>query len=352
MDTTPKKPLVISFEEAFPQEYGGFRENFTANDFQERLCLIEACLRTGQIPRAQLLLRTLASSYPMLYHKMVDVHVHNSFLEAFLHSSPTDGMGGGMGDGMGMGMQGARSTSFRDALKWFNQNLKRKMSSSNDSTDPLHQANLTSYAILIRGALAADRSDVVKLLAEDMKRSLRTHQCTHHELLRHPRFTEPETDALARILGLHKPGCTAPSQQAARLLSAGAAAPNAAAAAVNLPLIKDSSGPLLPYIKQNLKLLSQPAEQHATTMFDLQMRLEEESCRIGLERIVQSRETVLEKTGMSVIAADMQRLMNMWHTELTPLIEQEIQKHSASPLVESVGRSLDGDSVLDSCPFV
>ena len=170
--SSPSSLTQISFEDAFPQEHGGYRTVFTAADFQERLTLIEACLRTKQIHRAQVLFRNLCVTYPDLAARLIDVHVHNSFLEGF---ASHDGMGG--------------KAYFKDALKWFNALKKSEI-----------RPNLTSYVIMIRGALQHERSDVVKILVDDLKVTLRECKITNQDILRHPLIAEAEERQLARIL--------------------------------------------------------------------------------------------------------------------------------------------------------
>lgn len=282
-------PLKIEFNSSYLQA-SGERLAFTSSDFRERLTLIEACLSIGQTRRAQVLFRNLVVGYPTLAEQLVDVHVHNSFLEAFTKS--TD------------------NSSFRDALKWFNA-FKRS------NVGP----NVTSYAILVQAALKKDRRDIIRMLVDDMKLTLKESNVTEYDLLNHPIFCEMNFDVLKQHLHIQHDGsigssvCMNTHDNRSNVLE-------------DTPL-KSSQGRLLPFIQENLRRLylhdtSQLAND--SQLFDLQIQMEQDTCRIGLQRLISQKEMVYEKTGVRMVASDVRRLMDTWHTELIPIIKGEMEK--------------------------
>lgn len=122
----------------------------SAMKLRERISLIDACLKTGQLSRAKILYKSLtantsssmtsttntgtssaASTLNIHQHhqqnnNLVDIHIHNSFLESFVHS---------------FNPSAANSISqFQELLSWFN-------SIKQNGITP----NVTSFAILLKG---------------------------------------------------------------------------------------------------------------------------------------------------------------------------------------------------------
>ncbi|KAI0225187.1 DNA-directed RNA polymerase [Massospora cicadina] len=128
----PTKPLLILDEkdDRIFKDSGNFQASRT-------LALIHASLKLGNIERANSLLFNFKRHHPLLYKEFIDINVRNAFLEAYLDAKPTP--------------------QLRKALEYYNS-----------FEDFGVKANLTTFAMLIKGHVRTERLFLMQLFYQEI----------------------------------------------------------------------------------------------------------------------------------------------------------------------------------------
>ena len=324
-ETTPKRMISqISLEEAAPLQPRTGISGKSALEFRDRLALIEACLRTGQLSRAHLLFTDLQND-KILFDKFVDVHVHNSFMEAHVLSLSRNQNGSLIGGMANNGIQ-----QYQDLFKWFQAMRKAKV-----------MPNATSFALLVRGALECNLSnDFVKLLTQDMKRSLKDYDVNIVNLMDshvfEPRHVESLRNILSAELAALKPDLAA--QESALLAKAQEPAP-IPQELVDMPAVMPTKSGNLEYVKRPLDM----AVHQSQSLLDQQIAIEQESFSANLQFLLDASDKRKTATGIGILPGPVRRLATDWHRAFLPVVQRQIQKYS---------KEVTTSDKLDISPFL
>lgn len=305
--------VVVDHDKAFLTERGGSRKFFTRDVLRDKLSLIEACLRSGQVKRAEILFQQLQSSYPALVKEHVDVHTYNTFLEAFIDNVNS-------------------TPQFRSAFLWFNS-MKKFESHA--------RPNLTSYAIMLKGkqrgqlfmnalllgALLMRKRDMIQLLVKDMEKALNHCAITVEHLFASPVLSDRDVTSIKSIL----------SNQSASHTTSPAPSFNESIEVTTPTLdvidgtestaVKSSSSKNLKYVQEALKAVQNWSSDN---VFEHQLHLERESSRVELERFLNLNSEVRDVTGMGFLSSDLKRLTRHWHRLMMIEIEKELETINSS----------------------
>jgi DNA-directed RNA polymerase len=131
-----------------------------------------------------------------------------------------------------------------------------------------------------------------------------------------------------------------------------------------LPAVKPSPASNLRFVQQSLASLLQQTDSPTaktaaataainnslpnasselfSSLYDLQLHLEQESFRITLEQLMASSEKRRERTGIGIIPAEVKRLVHFWLEDMTEAVRDEISRHRSSSSTSSSSSSIAG----------
>ena len=308
-----------------PEERGGMRDIFTSTHYRHRLSLVEACLRTGQIKRAEIMLDNLMSNYPVLSKRWINVHVYNMFLRAFIR--PSDAQ------------TPTKSTSvvgdikFRDALGWFQRMKKAGV-----------KPNTTTYALLMDGAIQyrgmnPTQTDFLSILVGDFRRFVRENDGTLAKFFQDERQMVEELVRVADLVGIERNEFESSLKTAFGVDHSPTGAPkkdltdpgddlgfasSLSRSDLELPLVKPSKASNLQFVKESLNAVL--GSDSGTSLYEKQIHIEQESFRINLEQLLEMSEKKREVTGIGIMPPEVKKLAKLWYDEFMPKVHAELEK--------------------------
>lgn len=328
---------------------------------RQKLLLIEACLRTRQFKRAEILFDSLSAGLSKENKKDIcSVHVYNLFIKSILDDSAKIGQG--------ELRSSSESYRFRDALSWFG-----RMKSSDISP------NLTTYALLMHGAWKYRNSqpqaalthnpsiDFLKILIADFKTFAKRQGYLSDESSANLKNIVDELITLAQMRLDKSYGCktgdSITGSQSMDLFQLdlyrefAIKLPNIEnpikthklessnlkenLIASNLPEIRPTKTHNLSYVKQSLnplmsdsrdQIISSSVNSDLSTDFNIkespeyqkQIFIEQESFRINLEQVLHLSEKKKEVTGIGLLPVRLKQLSSLWWEDLKNVISGEL----------------------------
>ncbi|KAK9764459.1 DNA-directed RNA polymerase [Basidiobolus ranarum] len=253
-------------------------QDFNDNKFNinERLVVMHACLKTGDVDRARRLITSLYKTNPKKMSELADIHVHNSLLKGYIEKGPRP--------------------HIVQAMSWFDT-IKR-YGLSPDST---------TYAILIKGFLKINSVNAAKVIAQEMLRA----GYTLEQLYGNPHLDDSDLKKLIGIAEELAPIKTVKSK------------PKEAVAPVEptpeaFPDIK-SSNPL------GVRMLRKSLETASATYMDLyerQLKLEQQAVEAEVARLAELDQGRGENS-VKLRSSHLKRIVRDWHSCLVQRIQEE-----------------------------
>ncbi|KAI3642318.1 hypothetical protein MP228_011873 [Amoeboaphelidium protococcarum] len=295
----------------------GLKEDRIAQ-VQRKLSLIEACLRTNQMERAQILFNAVIQQNKNAIQEGL---VNTSLLNLFIRTSSA-----------GLVSDASRNASLaadgmKQSLLWY-QRLKSLQL----------QPNVTTYALLLKAAInfrncstqnGSKSTDFVKIILSDFRKNMMSQRDNVGDgdndltsLFKHYEFTESEVKILNEYLFQKS------QQQQAD--SGVTYVQNES----NLPQISAVNTPNMAFVQQNLKALDANFEN----LVDLQIHVEQESFRISQEQLMLSDQKVKDVTGIGRVSPELKKLSMIWLKRLTTRISGEIQHYKENGAAMNEGQ--------------
>ncbi|ORY08413.1 DNA/RNA polymerase [Basidiobolus meristosporus CBS 931.73] len=244
-------------------------------NIKERLVVMHACLKTGDVDRARRMLTSLYKSNPQKMNELADIHVHNSLLRGYIEKSPRPHV--------------------VQAMNWFDTIKKYGLS-----------PDCTTYAILIKGFLRINSVNAAKVIAQEMLKA----GYTMEQLYGNPHLDDADLKKLIGIAEELAPVSVAKGKPQAP------AAPEATPEA--FADIK-SSNPL------GVRMLRKSLETASANYMDLyerQLKLEQQAIEAEVARLAELDKGRGEGA-VNFRSSHLKRMIRDWHGELVKRIQDE-----------------------------
>ncbi|RIB09389.1 hypothetical protein C2G38_273120 [Gigaspora rosea] len=292
------KPLVILPQPTQLKDDG----KILPHVFSENLAVLYACLKLGQTDRAKRILEYLENKGPMDMKHLLDINLHNAFLEAFLDAPVPE---------------------LHVAFSWLDR-----------MRDKCHiNPNLATFAILLKGYLRKSKdfqcTTMLQVIAFDMEdKGFRFEQLIESNLL-----SDDDTQKLLELLNSDKN-----SSLSKRLLKH--LENETTTSLTNDPI------PPIPTKAFGVKLIKNSLEalkEKGLDQYDRQTKLEENALHGAIERWKHDYEQMRKRGDTFSGIPSLRKAMWAWHEKLVPLIEMELKK-SIYKNVEEGGECIDSQT--------
>ncbi|CAG8777327.1 13229_t:CDS:10, partial [Gigaspora margarita] len=292
------KPLVILPQPTQLKDDG----KILPHVFSENLAVLFACLKLGQTDRAKRILEYLENKGPMDMKYLLDINLHNAFLEAFLDAPVPD---------------------LHVAFSWLDR-----------MRDKCHiNPNLATFAILLKGYLRKSKdfqcTTMLQVIAFDMEdKGFRFEQLIESNLL-----SDDDTQKLLELLNSDKNSSL--SKRLLKHLENETTTP-----LTNYPIPPISTKAFgVKLIKNSLEAL----KEKGLDQYDRQTKLEENALHGAIERWKHDYEQMRKRGDTFSGIPSLRKAMWAWHEKLVPLIEMELKK-SIYKNIEEGGECIDSQT--------
>ncbi|ORX90407.1 DNA/RNA polymerase [Basidiobolus meristosporus CBS 931.73] len=257
-------------------------QDFNDNTFNvsERLVVMHACLKTGDVDRARRLLTSLYKTNPQKMKELADIHVHNSLLKGYVEQNPRPHV--------------------IAAMSWFDAIKRYELSPDS-----------TTYAILIKGFLRINSVNAAKVIAQEMMKN----GYTMEQLYGNPHLDDADLKKLVGIAEELAPVKVKKEEPKAAVVPETQQEP--------FPDIK-SSNPL------GVRMLRKSLETASASYMDLyerQLKLEQQAVEAEVARLAEIDQGRGENSAL-LRSSQLKRMVREWHTKLVERIQEECLRAS------------------------
>ncbi|CAG8711581.1 27154_t:CDS:2, partial [Racocetra persica] len=287
------KPLVILPQPTQLKDDG----KILPHVFSENLAVLYACLKLGQIERAKRICEYLENKGPMDMKHLLDVNLHNAFIEAFLDAPVPE---------------------LNLAFAWLDR-----------MCDKCHvNPNLMTFAILVKGYLRKSKdfqcTTMLQVIVFEMEdKGFRFEQLIESNLL-----SDDDTQKLLELLNSDKE-----SSLSKRLLKQ-------LEDETTTPLTKEPISTKAFGVKL-MKSSLEAVKEKGPDQYNRQTKLEENALHGAIERWKHDYEQMRKRGDTFAGIPSLRKAMWAWHKKLVPLIEMELKK--------SIEKNIDeGSECIDS----
>nr|CAG8491107.1 12082_t:CDS:10 [Entrophospora candida] len=313
--TSPLNNNVHEFKNTIVLDPPSFVQNepgkLLPSAFSENLSLLYACLKTGDIERAERILNILHNSGPREMKHYLDISVHNTFIEEFIESTPTPRL--------------------NQALIWFDRLERYDV-----------KPDLKTFAILVKGYLKLDLDFVsftmLKVLIDEMEQNGHTFE----QLMNAQLLSEKD---IIKVLQLLKSDQDRISESKVLIEKVeDAIDKQEIPQKIEDDVVKSTKSD--PPIGVELLRNTLSALQHDNlNLYEQQMKLEENAIQAAIERWKHDTDALLKHDDKLLLKRNspLKKVMWEWHEKLEPLINEEIKRcKNPKILAKDVDRKLYG----------
>ncbi|CAG8445151.1 9865_t:CDS:2, partial [Scutellospora calospora] len=279
------KPLVILPQPSQLKDDG----KILPHVFSENLAVLYACLKLGQIERAKRILEYLESKGPMDMKHLLDVNLHNAFIEAFLDAPVPE---------------------LNLAFTWLDR-----------MCDKCHvNPNLVTFSILVKGYLRKSEDFQCTTMLQVIVCEMEDKGFRFEQLIESNLLSDDDTQKLFELLNSDKES------------------------GLSKRLLKQLEGETIPLTTEpiptkaiGVKLMKNSLEalkEKGLDEYDRQIKLEENALHGAIERWKHDYEQMRKRGDAFAGVPSLRRAMWNWHEKLVPLIESELKKTISKKIEE------------------
>ncbi|KAI9298954.1 DNA/RNA polymerase [Neoconidiobolus thromboides FSU 785] len=272
------------------------------NDFSSRyMAVLHACLKIGEIERAYNMLAQFRRKYNKGFKAHVDINVHNAFMSACVDVKPTPDL--------------------KRAMEYFS-----KLESSYGV-----KRNISTYAIIIKGHIRANKLYLMKVFYKEMKAL----GYTLDSLKGSPHLSDSDLDIFFNAIG-HKDEAQNISIPSENLVMGDESLNNQ-----DNDVEKSYKSNLLTTKVHGVKLLKNSLETSFSknlSLHEVQMKLEETAMESALEKIMHERDARGDNL-LKLNLTPLRKLMSQWKDRLTRVIDSEQKRLKGDSVNGDLNRS-------------